>query len=230
VRGVARSGAWTEQAFLFADLAGFTALTEVHGDERAADLAGEFFGGVRRLLPEHDAEEVKSLGDGLMIRAPEPGEGVALAVRIVGEVGGRNGLPLARAGIDAGPAVERDGDWIGSTVNVAARLCALARADEVLASGAARRLGTAPGRARLERVGVRRLRNLPTPIDVYRAHPLRAEGNPLAAVDPVCRVAVEPGRKIALSAHEGRVYSFCSVRCAQRFAAAPKSYLAAADA
>jgi adenylate cyclase len=227
---MARSRARIEQAFLFADLAGFTALTEVHGDERAADLAGEFFGGVRRLLRDHDAEEVKSLGDGLMIRAPEPGAGVALAVRIVGEVGGSNGLPLARAGIDAGPAVERDGDWIGNTVNVAARLCALAHPGEVLASRAARKPGAGSGCARLERLGARRLRNVATPIDVYRARPLGAAGNLLAAVDPVCRVAIEPGRKIALSAHEGRVYSFCSVRCAQRFAAAPKSYLAAAGA
>jgi class 3 adenylate cyclase len=35
--------------FLFADLSGFTALTEVHGDEEAADMAGEFVGTVRDL-------------------------------------------------------------------------------------------------------------------------------------------------------------------------------------
>ncbi|HZA90202.1 MAG TPA: hypothetical protein VE401_08200 [Solirubrobacterales bacterium] len=39
--------------FLFADLAGFTALTEAHGDEEAAELAAEFCTRVRRLLPDH---------------------------------------------------------------------------------------------------------------------------------------------------------------------------------
>ena len=34
----------TAQTFLFADLSGFTALTEAHGDEQAADLVGGFCG------------------------------------------------------------------------------------------------------------------------------------------------------------------------------------------
>ena len=57
-----------EHTFLFADISGFTALTEAHGDEEAADLAGQFFADVRVLLGEHGAEEVKTLGDAVMIR------------------------------------------------------------------------------------------------------------------------------------------------------------------
>jgi adenylate cyclase len=41
------------QTFLFADLSGFTALTEAHGDEQAADLVGEFCVAVRQLLAAH---------------------------------------------------------------------------------------------------------------------------------------------------------------------------------
>lgn len=216
-----------DQAFLFADLAGFTALTAAHGDERAADTAGAFFAGVRRMLAEHRCEEVKSLGDGSMIRAARAADAVALASRVVTEIGGRAGLPLARAGVHSGPAVERQGDWIGTTVNVAARLCALAGPGEALVSaGAAEAARREPG-TRLERVGLRRLRNVPTPLDVYRAFPTIDPRSAHPLVDPVCRVAIEPGRKVALSAHAGDVYSFCSVRCAQRFAAEPSSYLRA---
>jgi class 3 adenylate cyclase len=43
------------QTFLFADLAGFTALTEAHGDEEAAELASDFFDQVRQLLPDYQA-------------------------------------------------------------------------------------------------------------------------------------------------------------------------------
>ena len=57
------------QTFLFADLSGFTALTEAHGDEQAADLVGGFCVAVRRLLAEHQAQEVKTIGDALMLRA-----------------------------------------------------------------------------------------------------------------------------------------------------------------
>ena len=62
--------------FLFADLAGFTALTEAHGDEHAADLVAEFCSRVRALLPEHDAEEVKAIGDALMLRTGDATAGV----------------------------------------------------------------------------------------------------------------------------------------------------------
>jgi class 3 adenylate cyclase len=45
------------QTFLFADLSGFTALTEAHGDEQAADLVGGFCVAVRQLLAAHQAQE-----------------------------------------------------------------------------------------------------------------------------------------------------------------------------
>jgi adenylate cyclase len=60
----------TAQTFLFADLSGFTALTEAHGDEQAADLTGGFCVAVRGLLAEHQAHEVKAIGDAL--QHPEP--------------------------------------------------------------------------------------------------------------------------------------------------------------
>jgi class 3 adenylate cyclase len=53
-----RSGS-VAQTFLFADLSGFTALTEAHGDEQAADLVGGFCVAVRRLLAAHQAQEVE---------------------------------------------------------------------------------------------------------------------------------------------------------------------------
>ena len=40
-----------EQTFLFADLAGFTALTEAHGDQEAAKLAADFSESLREVLP-----------------------------------------------------------------------------------------------------------------------------------------------------------------------------------
>ncbi len=94
----------SEHTFLFADLAGFTALTEVHGDAEAADLAAGFFDDARALLAQHGAEEVKTLGDALMIRCDEARDAIALGVRIVREVGARHGFPSVRVGLHTGPA------------------------------------------------------------------------------------------------------------------------------
>src|SRR5436190_834554 len=67
--------------FLFADIAGFTALTEAHGDEQAATLAADFSDAVKAELPACDGAHIKSIGDALMLRIPDPVELVA-AVRI----------------------------------------------------------------------------------------------------------------------------------------------------
>ena len=56
-------GADARQTFLFADLAGFTALTEAHGDEHAADLAERFCDAVcELLLGYHPPIELRSRG------------------------------------------------------------------------------------------------------------------------------------------------------------------------
>ena len=59
--------------FLFADLAGFTALTEAHGDEQAADLVARFCEAVSEELPSFGADHIKTIGDALMLRVPDPG-------------------------------------------------------------------------------------------------------------------------------------------------------------
>ena len=83
--------------FLFADLAGFTALTEAHGDEEAAELAADFAEQTRALLASHAASAIKGLGDAMMIRVGAPEQAVLLGLRIVHEIGrqGRHAAVIA---------------------------------------------------------------------------------------------------------------------------------------
>jgi adenylate cyclase len=120
--------------FLFTDLVGFTALTAERGDDRAADVALEFYRRVRSLLSVHRAEEIKAIGDALMIRCEEPSLAIRLGLRIVSELDEDPDFPAVRVGVNTGTAVRREGDWYGAGVNVAARLCAAAGGGEVLVS------------------------------------------------------------------------------------------------
>jgi class 3 adenylate cyclase len=120
--------------FLFTDLVGFTALTAAEGDERAADVAIEFGERVKPLLERHRSEQIKAIGDALMLRADDPADGIRLGLDIVEELDRVTGFPPVRVGVHSGPAVERGGDWYGATVNVAARLCSAAAGGQVLAS------------------------------------------------------------------------------------------------
>jgi adenylate cyclase len=69
--------------FVFADLAGFTALTEAHGDDAASAIAADFVEGVRGILAGYDAEEVKTIGDEVMIRVTDPRAAVGVGLEIV---------------------------------------------------------------------------------------------------------------------------------------------------
>jgi class 3 adenylate cyclase len=122
--------------FLFTDLVGFTALTEANGDDNAAELALDFYDRVRRLLPDEGVEEVKTIGDAIMLRSDDPAQAIRLGLRIVSALEQVPGFPPVRVGMDTGPAVSRSGDWYGATVNVAARLCAVAGGGQVLVSDA----------------------------------------------------------------------------------------------
>ncbi len=104
------------QTFLFADLAGYTALTEVHGDEEAVRLVGDYVDSMRVLLPEHHAEEIKTIGDALLVRVPKAKEAVRLGIRVARDVGSQHGFPAVRVGMHYGAAIERDGDYFGRTV------------------------------------------------------------------------------------------------------------------
>ena len=78
--------------FVFADLAGYTSLTEEPGDEAAARIAREFRRTMCALSREHGSWQVKSMGDGVMIWAPDAERAVALAARTVEDVGTRPDL------------------------------------------------------------------------------------------------------------------------------------------
>jgi adenylate cyclase len=159
-----------QHTFLFTDLVGFTSLAAERGDDHAADVAVEFYDRVRRFVPDHRAEEVKTLGDALMLRGEDPALAVRLGLRIVNELEAIEGFPPVRVGMHTGPAVERGNDWYGTTVNIAARICAAAGGGEVLISEATRE---AAGRLDHVDVDERRLhwlKNLTEPVAARSVH------------------------------------------------------------
>jgi adenylate cyclase len=158
--------------FLFADLVGFTALAELEGDDRALEVALTLQRRVRELLAQHSAEQVKAIGDGLMLRSSEPQAAIRLGMRLVDELGAEAGVPPVRVGIHTGPALANEGDWYGRTVNVAARLCAVAPGGEVIVSESTRE---AAGHMHGVDWGERELhwlRNVSEPVATYLAGPI----------------------------------------------------------
>ena len=213
-----------EHTFVFADLAGFTALTEAHGDERAADIALEFCSELNQRLPD-DAEDLKMLGDACLLRVGEASEAVELGLRLTGELARRHGFPDVRVGMHTGRAARRGADWFGSTINIAARVSQIAGPCDVLLTAATLEAARAPDGVVFEDCGTHELRHVTAPVCLYRARAqaidVRDEG---WAIDPVCHMRVEIERAATSVEHDGIEFFFCSAACAGRFVRSPDRY------
>lgn len=214
-----------EQTFLFADLAGFTAMTEAHGDVAAADAVASFFGIVTRLLAEHEAEQVKTIGDAVMARVPDAAQAVRLGVQIVRDVSERHGALGVRVGLNTGAAIEREHDWYGATVNLASRVTGAAQPGEVLMTDATlAAAGEGIADYSVEDRGAVMLKNVAEPVAVHSLRLSDQRGAVGLPVDPVCRMAVDPARSPETRAYRGVLYHFCSAECVRVFDSHPDRY------
>jgi adenylate cyclase len=160
----------------FADLVGFTRLGgEVPPEQlgavarRLEALASEVAGGPVTL--------VKTVGDAVMLVAPEPAPLVEAALGLLeaAEAEGQ-GFPQLRVGVASGTALERAGDWYGAPVNLASRLTSLARAGSVLAAEEVHEaIGDEDG-VRWSFVGERKVRGV-GPVKMWRARRAGADGD-----------------------------------------------------
>ena len=219
-----RNSASVTTTFLFADIAGFTALTETHGDEEAATLVADFCESVRAELPAAGGTQVKTIGDAVMLTVPEPADAILLGLRITHELTGGHGAPAVRVGLHHGPAVEREGDYFGAAVNLAARVSAEASGGEVLLTGETAALAPQLEGVLYEPRGRQVLRNVRDPVELFAAVRTGAVSEGTLPCDPVCRMAVDPDRAAGRLIYNDAAYFFCTLACAAEFAAHPERF------
>ena len=150
-------------AIAFADLAGYTQLTEQQGDEEAASTVERFVADVTHTLPD-EARIVKTIGDEVMLVSSDP---AALADWAVGFQALASGRQLPRIGIHAGEVLYRDGDYYGREVNLASRVAARAAAGEVLVTREI--VDLAESHQEFERIGEVKLKGFTDATELYLA-------------------------------------------------------------
>ena len=155
---------------VFTDLVGSTALLSRVGEERAEVLRREHFGLLRQAIAEYGGQEVKNLGDGLMVVFNGVTAALDGAVAMQQAVAGRRtDEPMTiRVGVSSGECDVEGGDYFGLPVVEAARLCAKAQSGEILASEFVRMLARSRSTVVLEPVGALELKGLDEPVEAYR--------------------------------------------------------------
>jgi adenylate cyclase len=152
-------------AIAFADLAGYTRLTEELGEEEALELVERFVSLVEESLPD-DARVIKTIGDEVMIVGTDASALVDWAVGFQELVTER---PLPRIGLHHGYALYRDGDYYGRAVNLASRVGARAAGGEVLVT---RDVVAAAGRhLAFQHIGEVKLKGFDEATELFLARP-----------------------------------------------------------
>jgi adenylate cyclase len=151
-------------AIAFADLAGYTRLTEEEGEQTAVDAVERFVEAVEVTLPD-EARVIKTIGDEAMIVGSDPGRLIDWAV---GFQAMQTERPLPRIAVHYGVAMYRDGDYYGRDVNIASRVAARSAGGEVLVTRPVVDAAAAP-HLEFELIGEVRLKGFRESIEVFIA-------------------------------------------------------------
>src|SRR5438093_4130229 len=183
----------------FSDIRGFTEHTEEFGDDEASRIVREQGTIVRGRIKAFGGAVVKTQGDGFMVAFPTARGAILCAIVIQRAVAAANrnqtGPRIAIGiGINTGePIRQEDGDYIGGTVNLAARICAAAGPDQILVAESTRHVA---GRIELRRSdggaveyvdrGLQPLKGFPEPKRLFEVtwHPASFGEQPVNAEVP----------------------------------------------
>lgn len=164
------------RAFLFADLRGYSAFTERHGDDAAAELLGRYRRLVRERIAAFEGAEIRTEGDSFYVVFESVGDAVNAALSIrqaaLDTDDGRGSRIKVGLGVHAGEARDGDEGIVSSAVNIAARVCAAAQPGEVLVTDTVRALTRTALPIRFVPRGRRRLKGIPEPVGLFRAETL----------------------------------------------------------
>jgi adenylate cyclase len=209
------------RAILFADLSSFTPLAEVMGDSAAAGVVSRFSEMVRSAVGRSSGQIVKQIGDEFMVVFPDGRAAVRCGLDIRTQAADEPRFPALRMGAHVGPVLYREGDYVGTNINIASRVTNSAGRNEFLVTDAVRRQ-LADLEVDLVPVGPRSLKGLSEPVELFE---VRHEGGRDKAVDPVCGMQLDDGSSEAQLNWHGHRVLFCSEGCLRRFLEEPARYV-----
>jgi class 3 adenylate cyclase len=160
------------RGFLFADLRDYTAFVEGRGDHAGAVLLERYRSLVRGAVAAAHGAEIRTEGDSFYVVFDSASAAVRCGQEIIAAADAAAGEPIrVGVGVHAGETVETAEGYVGSAVNIAARLCAQAKAGELVVSDTVRALTRTYLDVDFEPLGSRRLKGVNEQVALYRVVP-----------------------------------------------------------
>ena len=211
---------------MFVDLASFTPLTATMGDQAAADVLRKLGIAVRSNATRHRGRILKQIGDAFMLVFAQPVDAVEFGLAVEDFVDGQPQFPALHMGAHHGTLLYREGDYVGSTVNLASRVASAGSAGQFLITAELRDAVDGSVDADFCPLPPRRLKGIPNPMrlaEVCRRTSSRTD----RVTDPVCGMLLDPDDVVSHTIWRGTTFAFCSDMCRQAFGEDPDHFTAA---
>ena len=134
VQLIDRDDEGTTRTVGFADLVGFTAVSQQVPDHELAVIVDRFEALAYDIVAQQGGRVIKMIGDEVMFVVDEPGTAIEIGLTLAETYHGEASLSDVRVGLAAGPVLEREGDLFGPTVNLASRIAGIAYPGGVVVS------------------------------------------------------------------------------------------------
>jgi class 3 adenylate cyclase/ABC-type branched-subunit amino acid transport system substrate-binding protein len=171
-------GGTITRGFLFADLRGYTDFVERRGAAAAAELLTRYRALAREEIARFGGAEIKTEGDSFYVVFDSVSSAVRCGLAITtAALAADEPIPVG-VGVHAGETIEADGGYVGSPVNIAARICAQAGPGEVLVSETVRALTMTLLPVQFKSRGRRQLKGIAEPIELFAVAEAAAGATP----------------------------------------------------
>lgn len=155
---------------LFADVSGSTKLFETRGNVAARDIIASVLQALTEVANRHGGKLIKTIGDEIMCTFPGPLQGLLASTdmqrRMKSDVAFVQENIGIRIGLHNGEALVEENDVFGDAVNVAARMAAIAKRDQIVATASTALNITNAAGVRVRSVGTARVAGKLLPIEI----------------------------------------------------------------
>jgi class 3 adenylate cyclase len=202
----------TNIAIMMADLSGYTALTEIHGAERAADMVDRYLELVNKSLVG-DSRLHERAGDQVVIVSSSAEQLAYTATFLFERVHEQESFLALHAGLHYGPVIQKGNAYFGSAMNTASRIMSAAEKGKILCSKEFLEQLPVSHAFVTSNKGWHQFKNLLHPVDLFELHCCIRNISRTYVIDPVCHMLITTPKKAVQLEHKGTAYYFCSEKC-----------------
>jgi class 3 adenylate cyclase len=211
-----------EASFLIADLAGYTSLTETHGDLLAVNIVYRYMEILKSCL-NPDSKFVERIGDEVLIMSVNPKDLLLTAINLLNAIENENDFPSIHIGLHFGKILIREGKYFGTTLNLTSRISSHSTGGQILCSREMVDLIGNQNDFDFIKLGDIRFKNISNPVEVFEVKV--KHGAIHLAIDPVCKMQVNKKDTQSIISLRDTTFYFCSRDCSKKFLNSPESYI-----